>query len=97
MRTGGAIIAPLISCSASGKALAESLRRWWQGFSLPPIYNIYNHLTNSWNNIHKRYIEILVYIYTIPLEILVYNDNCWNVHLIKYLKFSKKREKRRTV
>ena len=37
MRTGGAVIAPLISCSASGKALAESLRRWWQGFSLPPV------------------------------------------------------------
>ena len=40
MRTGGAIIAPLISCSASGKALAESLRRWWQGFSLPPMVSI---------------------------------------------------------
>jgi len=37
MRTGGAVLAPLISYSASGKALAESLRRWWQGFSLPPI------------------------------------------------------------
>ncbi len=37
MRAGGAVQAPLISCSASGKALAENLRRWWQGFSLPPI------------------------------------------------------------
>jgi len=40
MRTGGAVIAPLISCSASGEALAESLRRWWQGFSLPPMVSI---------------------------------------------------------
>ena len=36
MRTGGADTAPPISYSASGKALAVSLWRWWQGFSLPP-------------------------------------------------------------
>lgn len=42
MRPGGAVIAPLISCGASGKALAERLRRWWQGFSLPPMVSIVN-------------------------------------------------------
>jgi hypothetical protein len=47
---GGAVIAPLISCSASGKALAESLRRWWQGFSLPPL-----HLINYHKNAKKLY------------------------------------------
>lgn len=40
METGGAVIAPLTSYRASGKALAESLRRCWQGFSLPPMVSI---------------------------------------------------------
>ncbi len=29
----------------SGKALAKSHRRWWQGFSLPPILCGYIHIT----------------------------------------------------
>ncbi len=37
-------------CSEFGKALAISLGRWWQGFSLPPIlYGYIYHLTNSRN------------------------------------------------
>jgi len=48
MRTGGAETAPLISCSESGKALAESLRRWWQGFSLPRVFLVWILLGCGW-------------------------------------------------
>jgi len=43
---GELITAPLISYGVSRKALAESLRRWWQGFSLPPLHLI-NYIKNS--------------------------------------------------
>ena len=89
MIPGGAVIAPLISCSASGKALVESLRRWWQGFCLPPIvsivYIIY-HLTNSINlrrtiqTIERRIIDLRYAIDSrIYYRLTCYYISCQNV------------------